>query len=582
MEQLSIDIETFSPVNLKDCGVYKYAESLMFTILLFGYSVDGGPVIVIELASGEKIPDEIIEAIKDDKVIKWAYNANFERVCLSAYLGVYLDPKSWRCSMIWASYLGLPRSLEQVGSVLKLDEQKMTEGKALIRYFTMPCAPTKTNGGRTRNLPEHAPEKWEKFKEYNKRDVEVELAIKDKIKNFPVPDFVWEEFIQDQEINDRGILLDMDVVDNAIMIDEKVKPALMDKIKAFTGLENPNSVMQMLGWVREQGVETASLDKKSVETILNSNPPEVVDKVLRLRQQTSKSSIKKYTAMKNLACNDDRARGCFAFYAARTGRWAGRHIQLQNLYRNSMPDLKEARELVRTGNYDALTMLYDNVPEVLAELIRTAFIPPEGMKYIVSDFAQIEARVIAYLAGEQWVLDTFINGGDIYCATASRMYGVPVEKHGANAELRQYGKRASLSCQYGGSKGALIAMGALESGMKEEELQPLVDAWRESNPNIVRFWWDIDRAVKKTVKERVDTEVNGIKFSYKSGMLFIKLPSGRKLVYVRPHMGVNKFGSESVLFWGVEGKRWVKKKHTGRSSPRILRRQSAVIFWLTL
>nr|DAO39520.1 MAG TPA: DNA polymerase I [Caudoviricetes sp.] len=579
---LSIDIETYSDVDLQKCGVYKYAQSPAFEILLFGVSVNGGEVMVCDLACGETIPMEIIKALTDDTVTKWAFNASFERVCLSAYLrrnypqqfysysinedtvGDYLDPASWKCSMIWSAYMGLPLSLAGAGAVLGLEEQKLKEGKDLIRYFCVPCKSTKVNGGRTRNLPEHDREKWELFKFYNKRDVEVEMSIQEKLKKFPVPEFVWEEYHLDQEINDRGIALDIAVVENAIAMDERAKAELTEAMRKLTNLDNPNSVIQMKQWLADNGLEMDSLGKKEVADTLKT-APEPLCKVLSLRQQLAKSSVKKYQAMQNAACEDNRARGMFQFYGGnRTGRWAGRIIQLQNLYRNSMPDLEEARQLVKSGNYDALEMLYDSVSEVLAELIRTAFVPRPGYKFIVSDYSAVEARVLSFLAKESWRTDVFANNGDIYCASASAMFGVPVKKHGVNGHLRQKGKIAELALGYGGSVGALKAMGALEMGLAEEELQPLVDSWRAANPNIVRFWWDVDRAVKEAVKERRDTKVRGIQFSCRSGMLFITLPSGRQLSYVKPRMGENRFGGESVTYEGVGGtKKWERIESYG-------------------
>lgn len=575
MKAISIDLETYSDVDLQKCGVYKYAQSDNFEILLFGYSVDGGEVIVVDLAQGETIPDEIVKAFTDESVTKWAFNAAFERVCLSEYLrryykrdfrsysinedtvGDYLDPSSWKCSMIWSAYMGLPLSLAGAGAVLGLSEQKLTEGKDLIRYFCVPCKPTKVNGGRTRNLPLHDIEKWEMFKKYNKRDVEVEMSIQEKLSKFPVPEFVWEEYHLDQEINDRGIALDMAVVKNAILFDSKSKTVLSDKMQELTGLDNPNSVQQMKQWLADNGLEMDSLGKKEVAEVLKT-APEPLQTVLSLRQQLAKSSVKKYQAMENAVCKDGRARGMFQFYGAnRSGRWAGRLIQLQNLPQNHITDLAEARSLVEQGNYDAMNMLYDDIPDTLSQLIRTAFVPRKGKKFIVSDFSAIEARVLSHLAGEKWRADVFASGGDIYCASASQMFHVPVEKHGQNAHLRQKGKIAELALGYGGSVGALKSMGALEMGLAEEELQPLVDMWREANPNIVKFWWEVDRAVKKVVKERMSSKVGSVSFSYKSGMLFIGLPSGRNLSYVKPKMGVNQFGSESVTYEGFGGtKKW--------------------------
>ncbi len=582
IKTLSIDLETFSGVDLKKCGVYKYAESPNFEILLFGVPVDGGEVIVYDLVSGDTVPDEIIKALSDDGVTKWAYNASFERICLSAWLrrnypqhfrsysidgdtvGNYLDPASWKCSLVWGAYMGLPLSLEGIGAVLKLDSQKMSEGKALIRYFCVPCKPTKANGGRTRNLPQHDPVKWSTFVAYNKRDVETEMAIQQKLLKFPVPDFLWDEYHLDQEINDRGIQLDMAVVEQAIAIDERSREELSAKMQRLTSLENPNSVQQMKDWLTKHGLEVDSLDKKAVKELLKTAPPELAE-VLELHQQLAKSSVKKYQAMQNAVCADGRARGMFQFYGAnRSGRWAGRLIQLQNLPQNHMAHLEDARSLVRSGDYAMLSMMYDSVPEVLSELIRTAFVPKEGYKFIVSDFAAIEARVLSFLANETWRLKVFADNGDIYCASASAMFHVPVEKHGQNAHLRQKGKIAELALGYGGSVGALKAMGALEMGLAEEELQPLVDAWRTSNPNIVQFWWDVDNAVKTTVRQRFDTETHGIKFRYRSGMLFIVLPSGRHLCYVKPKMGINQFGGDSVTYEGVGStKKWERIESYG-------------------
>lgn len=579
---LEIDIESFSSVDLKKCGVYKYAESPDFEILLFGVSVDGGEVTVYDLASGDTVPEEIIKALSDDSVIKWAYNASFERVCLSVWLRRnypqhfssysieedtvrnYLDPSSWRCSLVWGAYMGLPLSLEGIGKVLKLENQKMAEGKALIRYFCVPCKPTKANGGRTRNLPEHDPVKWSTFIAYNKRDVETEMAIQQKLSKFPVPDFLWEEYHLDQEINDRGIQLDMVLVEQAIAIDERSREELSAKMRQLTALENPNSVQQMKEWLTKHGLEVDSLDKKAVKELLKTAPPELAE-VLELRRQLAKSSVKKYQAMQNAVCADGRARGMFQFYGAnRSGRWAGRLIQLQNLPQNHMAHLEDSRNLVRSGDYALLSALYDSVPEVLSELIRTAFVPRDGYKFIVSDFSAIEARVLSFLAGESWRLKVFAENGDIYCASASAMFHVPVEKHGQNAHLRQKGKIAELALGYGGSVGALKSMGALEMGLAEEELQPLVDAWRTSNPNIVQLWWDVDNAVKTTVRQRLDTETHGIRFRYRSGMLFIILPSGRQLCYVKPKMGTNKFGGDAVTYEGVGStKKWERIESYG-------------------
>ena len=701
IQTLSLDLETFSDVDLQKCGVYKYAQSPNFEILLFGVSVNGGEVVVYDLAQGDTVSMKIVEALTDDTVTKWAYNAAFERICLSVWLqrnypayfhsysinedtvGDYLDPSAWKCSMIWAAYMGLPLSLAGAGTVLGLEEQKLKEGKDLIRYFCVPCKPTKVNGGRTRNLPEHDMEKWNTFIFYNKRDVEVEMSIQDRLKKFPVPDFVWDEYHLDQEINDRGIALDMAVVENAIAFDAKSKAELAEKMQKLTDLDNPNSVVQMKQWLLDNGLEMDSLGKKEVAQAVKTAPKELVEvlllrqqlskssvkkyqamqnavcedgrargmfqfyganrsgrwagrmiqlqnlpqnhmpdleqarelvesgnydamellyddipdtlsqlirtafvprpgmkkevaqavktapkelvEVLLLRQQLSKSSVKKYQAMQNAVCEDGRARGMFQFYGAnRSGRWAGRMIQLQNLPQNHMPDLEQARELVESGNYDAMELLYDDIPDTLSQLIRTAFVPRPGMKFVVADFSAIEARVLSHLAKENWRTEVFANNGDIYCASASAMFGVPVEKHGVNGNLRQKGKIAELALGYGGSVGALKAMGALDMGLDEEELQPLVDSWRAANPNIVRFWWEVDRCVKETVKKRVPTETHGIRFIYQSGMLFIKLPSGRQLSYVKPRMGENRFGGESVTYEGVGGtKKWERIESYG-------------------
>ena len=582
IESISIDIETYSDRDLKKCGVYKYAESPNAELLLFGYSINNGPVTVIDVAQGEEVPEYILKALTDDNIIKWAYNASFERIFLSVWLkrnypqyfvsysidedtvSNYLDPSAWRCSLVWGAVMGLPLSLKGIGAVLKLDEQKMSEGTDLIRYFCVPCKPTKTNGGRTRNLPEHAPEKWATFVAYNRRDVEVELSIKEKLKNFPVPEFLWDEYHLDQEINDRGIGVDMKLVTNAIAFDERSKGTISSQMKDMTDLENPNSVVQMKAWLAENGMETETLGKKAVAELMK-NAPESLAQVLALRQQLAKSSVKKYQAMENAVCDDGRVRGMFQFYGAnRTGRWAGRIVQLQNLPQNHMGDLAEARELVRQGDYDSVEMLYDDIPDTLSQLIRTAFIPKPGYKFYVADFSAIEARVIAHLAGEKWRAEVFKNGGDIYCASAEQMFHVPVKKHGVNGHLRQKGKIAELALGYGGSVGALKAMGALEMGLSEDELQPLVDAWRASNPNIVQLWWDVDAAVKTAVSMRTTSETHGIKFVWRSGMLFVYIPSGRRLCYVKPKMGQNKFGGDSITYEGVGStKKWERLESYG-------------------
>lgn len=706
MKTISIDIETYSDVNLAKCGVYKYAESPDFAILLFGYAVDGGEVQVVDLARGETIPEEILDVLTDDSITKWAFNANFERACLSRYLtdlgrsldpfhdrhslskdcARFLNPAGWKCSMVWSAYMGLPLSLEGVGAVLNLDNQKMKEGRDLIRYFCVPCKETKTNGGRTRNLPSHAPDKWNLFKSYNKRDVEVEMAIQERLQKYPVPDQVWEEYHQDQEINDRGIAIDLELARQAVAMDAKSRESLMTALKEKTGLENPNSVLQMLGWLEARGLKSDSLGKKEVKELLKT-AQEPLRSVLQLRQKLAKSSVKKYQAMEMTACQDGRARGMFQFYGAnRTGRFAGRHIQLQNLPQNHLPDLSEARDLVRQGNYEALELLYDSVPDVLSQLIRTAFVLREGMKFVVSDFSAIEARVISWMAGEKWKAAAFAAGKDIYCSTASQMFGVPVVKHGVNGELRQKGKIAELACiaegqlvltdhglipienmttedrvwdgenwvhhdgvvyrgerevmryagllatpdhpvyveekkepvlfrtaaengyhlrrlcssivirygdppararvydilnagphhrftvsdclvhncGYGGSVGALKAMGAIEMGIPEEELGPLVQSWRAANPHIVDFWWQVDGAVKTAIKQRIPVWVNNIRFLCQSGMLFIELPSGRQLSYVKPRIGENKFGGESVTYEGIGAtKKWERLESYG-------------------
>lgn len=564
MRTLSIDIETFSSVDLAKSGVYRYAEAPDFEILLFGYSVDAGPVQVVDFACGEKIPKEIQQAILDNNVTKWAFNAQFERICLSKYFGIHLAPDSWRCTMVWSAYLGLPLSLEGAAIVTGADKKKLTKGKELIRYFSVPCKPTVTNGGRTRNLPEHAPEKWNSFKAYNLRDVEVELSIQEKLQKFPMPEEEWNNYILDQQINDRGIQLDLELVKKAIQCDEKVREELTSRLKELTDLDNPNSVVQMKSWLSEKGLETDSLDKASVKALLKE-APEHLSEVLELRQLLAKSSVKKYTAMENAVCTDGRARGLLQFYGAnRTGRFAGRLIQVQNLPQNHLSDLEQARRLVRGGHFDALEILYDSIPGVLSELIRTAFVPKKGYKFIVADFSAIEARVIAWLAGETWRNEVFATHGKIYEASASQMFKVPLEEVTKGSPLRQKGKIAELALGYGGSVGALKAMGALDMGLTEEELKPLVYAWRNANPNIVRLWLDVDRAVKEAVTERCRTETHRIRFEYRSGMLLIWLPSGRQLTYVKPRMGINSFGSEAVTYEGVGAtKKWERIESYG-------------------
>lgn len=586
MKTISIDIETYSGIDLTKCGVYKYAESPDFEILLFGYSMDGGEVSVVDLASGETIPPRIIDALTDDDVQKWAFNANFERVCLSRYLSdmgapldqfadnhfssqylgkaKYLNPESWRCSMVWSAYMGLPLSLEGAGAVLGLEKQKLTEGKELIRYFCTPCKPTAANDQRTRNRPTHAPDKWQAFKTYNARDVEAEISIQERLEKFPVPDSIWAEYFQDQEINDRGVMLDMTLVRRAIEADTRSRSELTRLMKELTDLENPNSVTQMKQWLSDHGLETDTLGKKAVAELLKT-APEPLGEVLSLRQQLAKSSVKKYQTMEAAVCADGRARGMFQFYGAnRTGRWAGRLIQMQNLPQNHLPDLKQARALVRDGNFAALELLYDSVPEVLSELIRTAFIPKEGCKFAVADFSAIEARVIAWLAGESWRNEVFATHGKIYEASASQMFKVPIEEITKGSPLRQKGKIAELALGYGGSVGALKAMGAMEMGLTEDELQPLVFAWRAANPNITRLWWDVDRAAITAVRDRTMTETHGIRFGYTSGVLFITLPSARRLSYVKPRIGTNRFGSDCVTYEGVGAtKKWERLESYG-------------------
>ena len=568
MKTISMDIETFSSADLTKCGVYKYAEAQDFEILLFGYSVDGGEVQVVDIASGETVPPDIIEALTDDRVKKWAFNAAFERICLSRWLGLpvgqYLSPESWRCSMVWSAVMGLPLSLEGAGSVLGLEKQKLTEGKELIRYFCKPCAATVANGQRTRNLPKHAPDKWAAFKAYNKRDVEVEMSIQERLAKFPVPDSIWDEYALDQEINDRGVMVDMTLVKNAIAADARSKVELTFLMKEITKLDNPNSVAQMKEWLADHGLETDNLGKKAVVELLKT-APDMLGRALSLRQQLAKSSVKKYQAIENAVCGDGRTRGMFQFYGAnRTGRWAGRLVQLQNLPQNHLPDLEQARALVRAGDFTALELLYDSVPEVLSELIRTAFIPRPGTKFVVADFSAIEARVIAWLAGERWRNEVFASHGKIYEASASRMFHVPMEEVTKGSPLRQKGKISELALGYGGSVGALKAMGALEMGLKEDELKPLVTAWRSSNPNIVRLWWDVDKAAMTAVRDRTVTETHGIRFGVQSGILFITLPSGRRLAYVKPRIGSNHFGSDCVTYEGVgTTKKWERLESYG-------------------
>ena len=554
---LSADIECFSDVDLIKCGVYAYADSPAFEILLFAFSFDGGETQIIDLAQGEKLPAEVEEAIFDVSVTKTAYNANFERTCLSKYFGRYIPPESWHCSAVQAAMLALPRSLEDVGRVLGLDEQKMKEGKELIRYFCVSCKPTKANGGRTRNLPCHAPEKWEMFKTYCKRDVDVEKAIRRKLHNFPIPESEMELYRLDQRINDRGVLVDMKLVRNAVSCERLHKEVVTKRAYELTGLENPNSVAQLKGWLGDMGMEAESLSKKAVAEMIAETDGEV-EELLRLRLLMAKTSVKKYEAMERSVCSDGRVHGLLQFYGAnRTGRFAGRLVQIQNLPQNHIPDLELARELVKQGRFEDIELLYDSTPNVLSELIRTAFIPKPGCRFVVADFSAIEARVMGWLSGEEWVLDVFRGDGKLYEMTASRMFGIPMAEIGKGSSERAKGKVASLACQYGGSTGALVSMGALDMGLTEDELPPLVAAWRKANPHMVQFWWDVDAAAIKAVTEKQRTKVGKIIFEYKSGILFITLPSGRKLSYVKPRMAVNKFGRDGLTYEGIsENKKW--------------------------
>ena len=588
MNRMFIDLETRSDADITRTGVYRYADSPCFDILLFAVSIDDAPVQVYDLAQNDIIPDNILHALADHNVMKHSFNASFERVCISVWLkrnypelfhgygnpqdsvSDYLDPESWRCSMVASAYLGLPLTLAGVGAVLKLEQQKMTEGKALIRYF---CVPYDTIHGVPKfRSPADAPDKWQIFKAYNKRDVETEMEIEAKISKFPVPQSVWEEYILDQKINDRGIQVDMPFVQNAIQIGDTVKKALTEKLSDITGLENPNSVQQMKNWLSESGLEMQSLGKKEVQEQLLTAPAHIRE-VLQLRQQTSKSSVKKYTAMQNAVCHDHRARGMFQFYGAnRTGREAGRIIQLQNLPQNHLPDLEEARDLVLSGDIDALDMLYEDIPDTLSQLIRTAFIPKKGYQFIVADFSAIEARVIAWLAGETWRMESFARGEDIYCASASRIFGVPVVKHGENGHLRQKGKVAELACGYGGSVGAMKAMGADALGLSDAELKQIVTDWREASPHIVQLWWDVKAAAMKAVRQKTSAETHGIIFSYESGFLFVQLPGGRRLAYVKPRIEENRFGGESITYWGVgTSKRWERlETYSGKLVENII------------
>ncbi|MDE7179485.1 MAG: DNA polymerase [Lachnospiraceae bacterium] len=554
---LAADIECFSDVDLIKCGVYAYADSPAFEILLFAYSFDGGETQIIDLAQGEQLPAEVEDAIFDVSVTKTAYNANFERTCLSKHFGRYIPPESWHCSAVQAAMLALPRSLEDVGRVLGLDEQKMKEGKELIRYFCVPCKPTKANGGRTRNLPCHAPEKWELFKTYCKRDVDVEKSIRRKLHNFPIPESEMELYRLDQRINDRGVLVDMGLVEQAISCERLHKEVVTKRAYELTGLENPNSVAQLKGWLGDMGMEAESLSKKAVADMIAETDGEV-EELLKLRLLMAKTSVKKYEAMERSVCSDGRVHGMLMFCGAnRTSRWSGKIVQIQNLPKNYIPDLELARDLVKQGRFEDIELLYDSTPNVLSELIRTAFIPKPGCRFVVADFSAIEARVLAWLSGEQWRLDVFTSHGKIYEASASAMFHVPVEEITKTSPLRQKGKISELALGYGGSTGALISMGALDMGLVEDELSPLVAAWRKANPHITQFWWDVDAAAVKAVTEKQKTKVGKIIFEYKSGILFITLPSGRKLSYVKPRMAVNRFGRDGLTYEGIsENKKW--------------------------
>lgn len=559
MKRMNIDIETYSEADLSKSGVYKYVDAPGFEVLLFGYSADGGPVKVISLAEGEELPQKIKEALLDDTVLKFAFNAQFERVCLEKYLGVHLAPDAWRCTMVASLYLGLPGSLAQVGAVLGVEKKKLETGKDLIKFFSVPCKPTKTNGGRTRNLPEHDREKWQQFITYNARDVETEMDIMEKVARFPVPDFLWKQYAQDQRINDLGIELDMALVTQAIKCDEESRERYLKRAQELTGLENPNSPIQLKEWILSNGVEMETLTKAEVASVMETATGPVKE-VLELRQLLSKSSVKKYVAMETCRCSDGRAHGLLQFYGAnRTGRWAGRLVQVQNLPQNHIPDLAVARNLIKSGCFEAVELLYDSIPDTLSQLIRTAFVPREGCKFMVADFSAIEARVIAWLAGESWRQEVFRNNGDIYCASASQMFGVPVEKHGVNGELRQKGKIAELALGYGGGVGAMISMGAIDMGLAEEELQPIVDSWRQSNPAVVKLWWDVHRCVIKAVKDKQPQTYKCLTFEYQSGMLFIGLPSGRRLAYAKPSVYRNDYDRDEIAYMGVDAtKKWGK------------------------
>ncbi len=559
MSLLAIDIETYSDVDLTKCGVYAYSESPNFLILLVAYAFDDEPTQIVDLACGECLPQRVLEALNDPATVKTAFNAAFERTCISRYLRKKLSPESWVCTAVQSAMLALPLSLDGVGEVLNIQRKKLKEGADLVRFFSMPCKPTKANGGRTRNRPEDAPEKWAKFKEYCIRDVDAEREIRQKLVKYPISEQEMRLYQMDQEINDRGILVDRDLVSSAVLCDKQYKDAVTTRAYELTGLQNPNSPAQIKGWLTGQGIEVDSLDKKAVKTMISDAQGEVLE-VLQLRLLMAKTSVKKYEAIERSVCKDGRCHGLLQFYGAnRTGRWAGRLVQVQNLPQNHIVDLELARTLVKNRQFEAVDLLYDSTPGVLSELVRTAFIPRPGCRFVVADYAAIEARVLAWLSGEQWRLDTFEQGGDIYCASASQMFGVPVVKHGENGHLRQKGKIAELALGYGGSVGALTSMGALEMGMAEDELQPLVNQWRSSNPHITKFWWDVDAAAVKAVREKTSVSYGNLTFTLQSGILFIKLPSGRCLSYIKPRMVRNRFDRESLSYEGVgESKKWMR------------------------
>lgn len=555
---MAIDIETYSDISLPDCGVHRYVASEQFEILLFAYSIDEGEIRVIDLASGEKMPEEVMDLLMDDSVIKTAFNAAFERTCINRYFGISLPPEVWRCTAVQSAILALPLSLEGVGEALSLDKKKMSEGKELIRFFCMPCKATKTNGGRTRNLPSDAPEKWEQFKTYCKRDVDVEMQIRKKLKNYPIPDREQVLYCMDQRINDRGIRVDTQMVGQAIACDLLYKEAAAKRAYELSGLENPNSVSQLKGWLSDKGIEVDSLTKDTVTELVGKTEGEVSE-LLKIRLAMSKTSVKKYEAIERAVC-DGRVHGLLQFYGAnRTGRWAGRLVQIHNLPQNHMEDLELARSLVKEGRFDLVELLYPSTPEVLSELIRTAFVAKPGCRFIISDFSAIEARVLAWMSGEAWRLRVFSTHGKIYEASASAMFGVPIEEIGKTSPLRQKGKIAELALGYGGSVGALVSMGATKMGLSEEELPDLVSQWRLANPHITEFWWRVDAAAFKSVKERCTVQMDRLLFEYRGGILFIHLPSGRKLSYVKPRLELNRFGRKGITYEGVgESKKWTR------------------------